>query len=226
MSKYRVIRICLLFILTGTSGVRAITQDTVHHVIDFVDLTMENGWTIEFHETWDISLEGNSIQKSVTNYQPLDCNNPLAPTDTLHQRFNTLIQQLPVVRGASHLINVSYEFMLLDPHIRESGNIAFPEPDSMDSWTRKLQTDLISLIKPLAHSGNSYDYNEQLLSVIFHEKWFIDPLTFEITKRVQGITPVMWQRRRTTAGEPVNEADTGLPVYYKNQLDRIDLRNP
>ena len=129
-------------------------------------------------------------------------------------------------RGASHLRNVSYEFMLLDPHIRESAYIAFPEPDSMDSWTRKLQIDLISLIKPRDHSGYSYDYNEQLLSVIFHEKWFIDPLTLEITKRVQGITPVMWQRRRTNKGEPVNDTDTGLPVYYKNQLCRIDLRNP
>jgi hypothetical protein len=43
---------------------------------------------------------------------------------------------------------------------------------------------------------------------------------------VRAITPVIWQRRQTEAGDPVNEADTGLPVYYKNQMQQINLRNP
>ena len=70
-----------------------------------------------------------------------------------------------------------------------------------------------------------YDPDKQLLSVIFHEEWFMDPVSGQITKKVLGLTPVIWQRRLTTTGDPVNEAGTGKPVYYKNQLSRIELRN-
>jgi hypothetical protein len=47
-----------------------------------------------------------------------------------------------------------------------------------------------------------------------------------LDRQVNAITPVIWQRRRTVEGEPVNDAGTGWPVYYKNSLSRIELRNP
>jgi hypothetical protein len=37
---------------------------------------------------------------------------------------------------------------------------------------------------------------------------------------------VIWQRRRTAEGEGIDDAETGLPVYYKNPLRRIELRQP
>ncbi|MCD4709533.1 MAG: hypothetical protein K8R52_01695 [Bacteroidales bacterium] len=45
-------------------------------------------------------------------------------------------------------------------------------------------------------------------------------------KNENGITPVIWQLRQTAEGEPVHDAETGFPVYYKLKLERIDLRNP
>ena len=238
-----VITLCLITVLAGTHGVVAMTQDTTHHVvamtqdtthhviamtqdtthhvIDFVDLPMdlvgkdpdpdkdrESAWYIEFQETWNISPERSFILKSVVKYTPRDRNAPASSPDTLQLRFTTLIRQLPVAKGTMRLRNISYEFMLLD-----------------HSKSRKLQRDLISLIQSRTPSGNRFDYQEQLLSVHFHEDWAIDPVTHEIIKTVHGITPVMWQRRETTTGEPVNDAETGLPVYYKIQLNRIYLRN-
>jgi len=96
----------------------------------------------------------------------------------------------------------------------------------MDAATRSLQSELISFIKSCSSVGSWYDLPNQLLSVQFHEEWVIDPVTLQISKKVRGITPVIWQRRRTEAGESINDADTGLPVYYKNQLPPIQLRNP
>ena len=116
--------------------------------------------------------------------------------------------------------------MLLDPHMMASGNSGYSEPDSMDVWTKKLQGELISLVKSLSKSKERYDLNTQMLSVHFHEDWIIDPVSLQIIKKVHGITPVIWQRRKTTDGEPINDAETGLPVYYKNSLNRIELRNP
>lgn len=244
-----VIRISLIALLAGTLGVEAVAQDATHHVIDFVDLPVDflvdlpvdfladltgygaecelkQTWYIKFQEHWNILPHKSHILKSVMKYSPLIHNAPLASTDTLQQRFTLLIGQLPVEKGTIRWNNISYEFMLLDPHLTESGNRAFPEPDSMDVWTRKLQSDLIALIQSRSLAGKQYDYSDQLLSVLFHEDWMIDPVTREIDKKVVGITPVIWQRRKTTSGEPVNDAETGLPVYYKNRLHRIDLRNP
>jgi len=232
-----VIRIFLLAMLTGASGVGATAQDTALHVIDFVDLPRnvapydpdmdpEHTWYIEFRESWLISPENSSILKSVVDYEPNIRNAHPISTDSLHKKFTSLIRQLPQVRGTFRLSNISYEFILLDPHIIESGNMAFPDPGSMDPWTKKLQGELIALIRSRSIASNRYVLNDQLLSVHFHEKWTIDPVSLQITKKVEGITPVIWQRRQTTTGEYVNEADTGLPVYYKNSLPRIDLRNP
>jgi len=237
MNINRVIRIFLLAMLTGAPCVRATAQDSALHVIDFVDLSREvapydpdmdpeHTWSIKFRESWLISPEKSSILKSVVGYEPNILNAPPISADSLQKKFASLIRQLPQVRGTFRLSNISYEFMLLDPHIIESGNIAFPEPVSMDPWTKKLQEELIALIKSRSVESNRYELNGQLLSVHFHEEWTIDPVSLQITKKVEGITPVIWQRRQTTTSEPVNDADTGLPVYYKNSLPRIGLRNP
>ncbi len=53
-----------------------------------------------------------------------------------------------------------------------------------------------------------------------------DILTAEESVRLRGISPVIWQQRQTADGEPIHDAATGLPVYYKLKLQRIDLRNP
>ncbi|MEN8230559.1 MAG: hypothetical protein ABFS38_20540, partial [Bacteroidota bacterium] len=145
VSGILVIRICLITFFAGTPGIEAMTQDRAHHVIDFVDLPTDlvgkdpdrdSAWYIEFRETWNIHPDRSIISKSVVKYFPRDRNAPLVSADTLQQRLATLIRQQPESKGTVQLRNISYEFMLLDPHIRESGNKAFPEPDSMDSWTR------------------------------------------------------------------------------------------
>ncbi len=237
MRNRRRIWFCLILLLSGISYVGATYQDTGHHVIDFVDLplgkltngrvlNLGNNWLLEFRETWDISPSQLFLRKSVHSYKPKNRNNSQASPDSLQERFNSLIRQQPATKGFVRIRNISYEFMLLDPHLLKSGNIAFPEPDSMDYWTRKLQKDLISLVKPKSSVSKHYNYNEQLLSVVFHETWFIDFSALKITKLVEGITPVMWQRRQTNAGEPLDDPDTKLPVYYKIKLDQIDIRNP
>jgi hypothetical protein len=133
---------------------------------------------------------------------------------------------LPERMGKINLRNLSYEFVLLDPHLIASGNTAFPEPDSMDQATRRLQAKLIELIEKLSRTAGQYPLEDQLLSVLFHEDWSLDVETRVITKTVWGLTPVIWQRRQTVSGESINDGDTGLPVYFKLQLENIRLRNP
>ena len=232
-----VIRISLLIIFTGFSGIDAKAQDTGFQLIDFVDLPAdltehdpikdsEGRWYIEFRETWHINPEGYSILKTVDDYEAKIHDAPPASADSIQKMFASLMRQLPEASGTLQLQNLTYEFMLLDPHMMASGNIAYSEPDSMDVLTKKLQRELITLVKALSKTMERYDLYSQMLSVHFHEDWIIDPVSFQITKRVRGITPVIWQRRQTTDGEPINDAETGLPVYYKNSLNRIDLRNP
>lgn len=237
MNNFRLIRLFLLATITGVSGTFASAQDSAFHVIDFVDLPEhlnlnapnqdpEQLWYIEFLESWHISPEKPSILKSVLDYAPKIQNVPLVSADSFQQRFARLILHLPRTRGKVHLDNISYEFMLLDPHLPSSGNLAFPEPDSMDFRTKELQGKLIDLVESRSRNSHRYVLSDQLLSVYFHEEWTIDPLSMQITKKVAGITPVIWQRRKTTEGVPINDADTGLPVYYKNPLHYIGLRNP
>jgi hypothetical protein len=196
---------------------------TLFHVVDYVDLPRtSSGGTIEFHETWEIRPEIPAVIKTVQNYILLDQNGSARSMDSLLQQQGSMLPGL-----------LSYEFMLLDPHVQESGNLAFAEADSMDAWTRNLQSGLIDLVEGRitgadsgTGAGNRYDFRQQLLSVIFHEEWQIDPATLQLTRKVRGVTPVIWQRRMTEDGVHVNDAETGLPVYYKNPLKNIQLRNP
>ena len=107
-----------------------------------------------------------------------------------------------------------------------SDNRAFSEPDSMDGPTRQLQDQLIALVNARSDAGERYRLPEQMLSVIFEEDWSINSTNLVVSKKVRAITPVIWQRRQTETGEPINEAETGFPVYYKIELQQISLRNP
>jgi len=209
MIKTLIIGICLLFP----------QQEPVHQLIDIVDLPgelvgldtnpqLKSGWYLEFNETWTITPGRSSISKSVAGYKIRDRNNPRAAPDSLQLHFSELMEHLPVAKGSIRLTNITYEFLLLDPP------------------TRLLQGELIKLVQSQTDADNIYDFQHQLLSVWFHEEWSFDPLSQMITKKVLGITPVIWQRRQSNSGEPVNDAESGLPVYYKIQLDRIELRNP
>ncbi len=178
-------------------------QDRKHRLVDFIEVSVaipggeDSLHILKFLEEWVIDPIQPSISKQVLEFD-----------------------------GSISFRNISYEFHLLDPHLVASGNRAFPEPDSMDGPTRQLQEELIALVTARNNLEKRYQLEDQLLSVIFHEEWSQDPETLKVTKRVRAITPVIWQRRQTEAGDPVNEADTGLPVYYKNQLQQINLRNP
>ncbi|MEZ5071908.1 MAG: hypothetical protein R2751_13350 [Bacteroidales bacterium] len=44
-----------------------------------------------------------------------------------------------------------------------------------------------------------------------------------LRRNVTGLTPVYWQLRRTAEGEPVPDAQTGLPVYYKQEGSFVPL---
>lgn len=232
--KGKLIPMCLcLYLLSGLMGTPVRAQEPVHTrlqdqvrdqlrngtyaLVDFVEVALRTQkgqdtlCTLKFREEWQIQPKQHAISKSVLAHDS-SCMN--------------LFLMLPERNGRIAIRNLSYEFNLLDPHLLASGNVAFPEPDSMDLPTRQLQSDLIALIMDFRDPGDRYRYEEQLLSVIFYEEWSIDPSTTGITKKVKGLSPVIWQRRQTTDGEPVNDGDTGLPVYYKNELERIDLRKP
>lgn len=225
------IPICLLFALAEVTVAPTMAQDSSLNVVDFVDLPGYRGnkecntWYIEFRETWIVPRGRGGIIKVVNSYKPHHHMDPKASPDSLQSLFAASIREERAVKGMIDLGNISYEFILLDPHVVESGNIAFPEPDSMDQWTRRLQGELIGLITRHSPAPKRHNLEEQLLSVHFHESWFIDPVSLQFKKKVRGITPVIWQRRMTVDGEPINDAGTGLPVYYKNRLERIDLRN-
>ncbi|MEN8204100.1 MAG: hypothetical protein ABFS28_15995 [Bacteroidota bacterium] len=203
--------------------VRTQVHDGVYTLVDFVDLTLfvdltqgkqgtqDTLCTKEFLEEWIIRPREHTVVKQVLDHD---------------SSCMALLMTLPERNGSKVIRNLSYEFNLLDPHLIASGNVAFSEPDSMDLHVRQLQEDLIELISGLSKTAIQYQLNDQLLSVIFHEDWSLNPVTRLITKEVRGITPVIWQRRQTVAGDPVNDGETGLPVYFKNQLERIDLRNP
>ena len=137
-----------------------------------------------------------------------------------------ILSSIPSKNGAIPIRNISYEFHLLDPHLVASGNRAFSEPDSLDGPTRQLQDQLIALVTARNTFEERYQLDQQLLSLIFHEDWSINPANLMVSKKVRAITPVIWQRRQTETGEPINEAETGLPVYYKIELKQIFLRNP
>jgi hypothetical protein len=180
-------------------------QQSRYEVLDVIDLPPElnpkqnTSCRLEFQEQWVLNVANASISKEINAYG-ISC------TDST--------ENLSLPEGAVRLKNISYEFSFLDLL------------DLLDQRARKLQEELIALINTKKPIPEIYDPREQLLSVYFHEEWVIDADHQVFTKRVKGITPVIWQRRQTTSGEAIHDAETGYPVYYKLKLHRIDLRQP
>lgn len=191
-------------------------QSGVYHIIDFVEMPAElnihsdPNCFIEFREQWTFLSKGGLI-KEVIGYD-LSCSQEN--------------KDLTLPEGTTRIKNISYEFILLDPHLVESGNNSFSGPDSMDIHSKRLQADLIELIHTRAPFNPRYEPRQQLLSVYFHEEWILGPDSMQISKKVTGITPVIWQRRQTAEGRAIDEGDSGLPVYYKNPLQKVSLRLP
>jgi hypothetical protein len=210
-------RACILFVVhAGIYISPASAQVSQHQITDFVELPAElnlRGDTacfMEFRERWSFPGKGLLI-KEILGYE-LACSGEQ--------------KDLRLSAGTLRIKDYSYEFILLDPHLVESGNRAFSESDSMDLYAKKLQSDLIELIQALAPFNPRYEPRKQLLSVYFHEEWTIGPDSRQISKRIKGITPVIWQRRQTTEGRSIDEGDSGLPVYYKTPLQKVSLRFP
>jgi hypothetical protein len=206
-----------LLLSAATCGMTAMAQETRTRVVDAVNLpAAESGqpdrsWYLVFNESWMIAAHRPYILKTVNSYTVHDYRNPEADADSLQAALGKYASGIPLNRGAARLGEVSYEFLLMDPDTEQTNN---------------LHTPLSSLVSAHSAAAQHYVLKDQLLSVYFHETWSIDPDSLRITKKVLGVTPVIWQRRQTTHGEPVNDAESGLPVYYKLQLERIPLRNP
>ncbi len=210
-------------------------KDTTLNIIDFIDLPVkwtgvDSGlWYLEFSETWIIPENLTGIGKRVESYTIHKSGPENTPGGDTAISLESILPDLKINHsypgGKIPLGNISYEFTLLDPHSPGSDNTAFTEPRSMDPYARKIQEILTNLVLKGYPPAKKYDLENQLLSVWFHEEWFLDPATGQITKKVRGISPVIWQRRMTAEGDPVDDADTGYPVYYKNRLFRIELRN-
>ena len=191
--------------------------DRSYHLVDDVEISLaipgqkDTVCKLRFLEDWFIDAQANSILKQVVRWD--SC-------------CFEILSSIPSKNETIPIRNISYEFHLLDPHLVASGNIAFPEPDSMDGFTREFQAELVALITARNNIEGRYQLDQQLLSLIFHEDWSINPENLVVSKKVRAITPVIWQRRQTETGEPINEAETGFPVYYKIELQQISLRNP
>lgn len=220
------------FSVTGQEESFSVTgQEKSFSVIDQVDLPVELGGDgsaglyLVLRENWTIFPEKPAFKKETISFTVMDSTGNPDTGNERKQRLSEKLHQLPLSRGKVRIIGIEYEFNLLDPHLVSSGLEGFQEPDSMDARTRELQSALIALVKGRTSNTDRYDLEEQLLSVRFHEEWIIDPVTLEINRQVEAVTPVIWQRRRTTEGEPVNEAGTGWPVYYKNDMATVYLRN-
>ncbi|MEA3462844.1 MAG: hypothetical protein U9R49_13235, partial [Bacteroidota bacterium] len=162
------------------------------------------GCTLEFQEQWILNPATSSVSKKVDEYK-ISCEDSS--------------ELIPPAEGEIRIKNINYEFSFLD--LQEEA-----VPMIREERVLKLQKDFIDFINALHPLPDFYDPPEQLLSVYFHEEWIVDTDHQEFHKRVKGVTPVIWQLRQTAAGEPVLDAATGYPVYYKLQLERIDLRQP
>ena len=212
--------------------VRAQAVDTIHRLVDFVDLPeelsagMTLNWYLEFNESWIVDARRGVIAKMVQGMRIRDAEDPRTPEDSLQALFQIMVAAKPLVRGRMRVEGITYEFSLLDPHLVGSGVEPADRHGNLDAETGKLQSELIDLAGRLSSRVRDYPHKERLLSFYFHETWTIHPVSLRITKRVEGITPVVWQRRETVDGLPIDDAETGLPVYYKNAMERIPLRNP
>lgn len=198
----------ILWMMCMCTGSLVAGQVTEVRVVDRMDLPAalagqtDQSWIVEFIEIWTIDTERPGIQKRVDSIRIFG--DP--ETD-----FWSMVRKHSPGGGETRIGEVSHEFMLMDPENQHANNLHAP---------------MVSMVSLYSETAGSYNLDDQLLSVCFHETWILDPDSATVIKRVSGITPVIWQRRQTEDGDPVNDAETGLPVYFKLELERIPLRNP
>ena len=199
----------LIFFLAFQPVSPVFGQEASYQIFDFIDLPAEmlidqdSSCLMEFHEQWILNTDRLSISKKVKEYES-SC----------------------ALKESFRLREMSYEFSFPDAHQEIRAETENKESGLIDPQVRDLQIHLISLIQAGKPIADIYHPQEQLLSVYFHEEWILDGDSQEFIKQVKGITPVIWQLRQTVDGEPIHDAETGLPVYYKTRLKRIYLRNP
>lgn len=192
----------LIFLLAMHSFQSAVAQERTFQMFQVMDLPGEfnlnasSTCKLEFQEEWIIDPAGSSISKTVSSFE--------FPCD---DRSETV--KLP--EGTTRLRNLSFEFSFLD----------LPE-----QMAKEIQLAIIALVKESYTLPEYYNPQEQLLSVYFHEDWSMDEDPMVFSKKVKALSPVIWQRRQTTDGEPLLDPDTGYPVFYKIKLERINLRQP
>jgi len=195
--------ITLLFFLLA-SGIPAPVwaQEKIYQLKDVIDLPavlhsrQSDSCLMEFSEQWTIDAAACIISKIVSEYG-ITCVDGA--------------QDFSPSEETRRIKDITYEFSFLDPHHTE---------------IKGLQADIIALIENRYPVNKIYNMPAQLLSVYFHEEWVFESAPGKIRKKVKGITPVIWQQRQTTEGQPVNDGESGLPVYYIQKLHRIDLRQP
>jgi hypothetical protein len=192
----------IIFVLAFQPVHLAVAQENVYELYDYMDLPYglkihpDSSCKMESREVWTVNPRNLTISKKVESYT-VPCGN----------RIPGILSSGEEVR----LKGITYEFSFLDPH---------------QTPIQNLQDDIVTMVRPRIRGNSLYNLSEQLLSVRFHEEWIIKPEKQEIIKIVDAITPVIWQKRQTTEGVAVYDAETGLPVYYTLELDRISLRHP
>ena len=195
----------LFFLLAIQAFSPAVAQETIYELLDVMDLPpglnpkQKVSCSLEFQEQWILNVANASISKEVNAFG-ISC------------KDSTEALSLP--EGTVRLKNLSYEFSFMDLM------------DLTDQKASQLQETMIALINHRYSFPEVYNPQEQLLSVYFHEDWVIEADHQHVKKKVKGITPVIWQQRQTAEGEPLHDAATGYPVYYKLKLERIELRQP
>ena len=192
----------ILFLVAIQPVHTAVAQENVYELYDFMDLPSalkihsDSSCTMESREIWTVNAREFTIAKKVESYT-VPCGNRIPGISSSGEE--------------ARLKGITYEFSFLDPH---------------QTPIQNLQEDIATMVMHRIPVNSLYNLSEQLLSVRFHEEWIIKPEEQEIIKIVDAITPVIWQKRQTVEGEAVYDAETGLPVYYTLQLDRISLRHP
>ena len=192
----------LFLLITIQAFSAAVAQERTFQMFQVMDMPREfnlnqsSSCRLEFQEEWIIDPTGSSISKTVISLE-FPCEDQ-SSTATLPE-------------GTTRLRNLSFEFSFLD----------LPE-----QMAKEIQLAIIALVNNSYPFPDYYDPQKQLLSVYFHEDWSIDDDPLVFTKKVRALSPVIWQQRQTAEGEPLHDAETGYPVYYKLKLERIELRQP
>jgi hypothetical protein len=199
VDKMHIMRLMVVLgLLMTAGGLGAQETFTVRDQVDLplaVGMDMGQDLFVDSYETWTIRPYRNALGKKVDSFRILDRAAP---------------ERDELILPSAFTATVTYEFELADPQTREKTHL-------LESF--------VLLVGNASSLAGRYNLKEQLLSVRFREQWAYHPETRTLEKKVLELQPVIWQRRQTEEGFPIDDADTGLPVYFKLELDPIFLRN-